>query len=341
MEVGREERSPLLRVQVDRERAADLGLRISEIGQALRTAVDGTVPTRFLHQGLEIDVRLQLPRHAVRDAERLGDLVLFRDNGSPLRLREVADFQLSEGPAHIERENQVRITRVIGDINTSVSDVATIMQTVESRLAGLELPERYSLLFGGQWETIQETRRELGLVLWLAAFLVFIVLAVQYERLSNPLVILAAAPLALIGVVAMLWFSATPLSAPVLIGGILLIGIVVNNAILLVEYIEIGRRSRGLAMREAIVEAGAVRLRPILMTTSTTVLGMTPLAIGMGAGTEIMRPLALAVVGGLLVAMLMTLFVVPSLYLVVSQLSEWLKAFLTGSERDPERALKA
>ncbi|MCC5807433.1 MAG: efflux RND transporter permease subunit, partial [Opitutales bacterium] len=190
-------------------------------------------------------------------------------------------------------------------------------------------PLRYPI-FGGQWETIEETNRELALVIALSVFLVFVVLAVQYERLSNPLVILATAPLALVGAVVALWITGTPLSAPVLIGVILLVGIVVNNAILLVEYIEIGRRRDGLSVPRAVVAAGAVRLRPILMTTLTTVLGMTPLAIGLGAEAEIMRPLAIAVIGGLLVSAFLTLFIIPALYLVVSDSAERAKRLFTG-----------
>jgi multidrug efflux pump subunit AcrB len=165
-------------------------------------------------------------------------------------------------------------------------------------------------------------------VIALALFLVFVVLAVQYERLTNPIVILAAAPMSLIGVVAILFLTGTPQSAPVLIGVVLLIGVVVNNAILLVEYIELGRRRERLQVREAIVWAGAARLRPILMTTSTTVLGMTPLALGLGEGAEIMRPLALTVIGGLLSSMLLTLIVVPCLYLIVTGVAERLKGWL-------------
>lgn len=175
------------------------------------------------------------------------------------------------------------------------------------------------MMLGGEWETIQDTNRELRVVIGLAIILVFMVMAVQYERLTDPLVILMSAPLSLIGVTAMLWATGTTLSAPALIGLVLLIGIVVNNAILLVEYIETGRREHGLDLEAAIVEAGALRLRPILMTTMTTVLGMTPLAIGLGEGAEIMRPLALAVIGGLSVSMLLTLFVVPCIYRIMNR----------------------
>ncbi|MCC5789703.1 MAG: efflux RND transporter permease subunit, partial [Opitutales bacterium] len=202
---------------------------------------------------------------------------------------------------------------------------------VQNRLADLDLPEQYSMIYGGQWETIEETNRELLLVISLSLFLVFVVLAVQYERLTNPLIILATAPLALIGVILGLWATQTPLSAPVLIGVILLVGVVVNNAILLVEYIEIGRRQKKLSLAHAIVSAGSLRLRPILMTTSTTVLGMTHLALGIGSGAEIMQPLAITVISGLLFSSLLTLFVIPVLYLIVHRMAFQLKTFLTRS----------
>lgn len=330
VEIGREDQSPIMRISVDRERAADFGFRVSEIGSAIRDAVDGVVPTQFRTANRQYDIRVKLPREVAQNEESLGEIILFRQNGSPVLLRDLALFELGEGPAHIVRENQNRAVRINGDINTSVADVGSIMSSVQNQLAGLELPEQYSMVFGGQWETIEETNRDLTVVISLSLFLVFVVLAVQYERLTNPLIILATAPLALIGVVLILWLTNTPLSAPVLIGVILLIGIVVNNAILLVEYIKLGRREHGLSSSRAIVSAGSIRLRPILMTTSTTILGMTPLAIGLGSGAEIMRPLALAVIGGLLVSMILTLFVIPCLYLIINDFGERAKRFITG-----------
>ncbi|MCC5827632.1 efflux RND transporter permease subunit, partial [Alkalimonas sp.] len=329
LETAREEQSPLLQIRVDRERAADFGLGVAQVGQAIRQAVHGAVPSRFVDQTREYDIRVQLPRAQVQDAEQLGNLLLFRQQGQTVFLRDLARFELTDGPAHIERENQSRLLRMNADINTAESDVASLMAEVERRLVDLELPDQFSLILGGQWETMQETQRELGLVILLSIFLVFVVLAVQYEKLSNPLVIIAAAPMSLMGVVLALWITGSLLSAPVLIGVVLLIGIVVNNAILLVEYIELGR-AEGKAMEQAIIEAGQVRLRPILMTTLTTVLGMTPLAIGLGEGAEIMQPLAISVIGGLLGAMLLTLLLVPVLYLLIIGASEQLVQALTG-----------
>lgn len=333
VEVGREDQSPLMRIIVDRERAADLGLRVSEIGRAVRQAVDGEVPSYFRDGQYEYPVRVRLPKDQVSDEQVLSNLILDRIDGVPVLLGDVASFQLGEGPAHIERENQNRVVRVNGDINTTVADVGQIMREVEERMSNFELPDQYSLIYSGQWETIQATNKELRTVVILAMFLVFVVMAVQYERFTNPLVILTAAPLALFGVVSALTLTNTSLSAPVLIGVVLLIGIVVNNAILLVEYIEIARRESKLNIQEAVLEAAKVRLRPILMTTLTTVLGMLPLALGIGEGAEIMNPLALTVVGGLLSAMVLTLFVVPALYVIVNGAAERAQEWIVGQNK--------
>ncbi|HDZ55156.1 MAG TPA: efflux RND transporter permease subunit [Pseudomonas xinjiangensis] len=314
---GTDNQSPLLRMLVDRQKAAEYGMQVADVGQVIRDAVDGMVPTQYIDANMEYDMRVRLPHDLVDDAQALENLLVPRDQGEPVVLRDLANFELGEGPSTISRENQSRIVRVVGDINSSLSDVSTIMAEVQSRLADLKIPERYSLIYGGQWEIIQDTNREVTVVILLSLFLVFVVLAVQYERLGNPLIIMVAAPLSLIGVSLTLWLTSTPVSAPVMIGLILLVGIVVNNAILLIEYIERGRQA-GLSVTQAIVEAGNVRLRPILMTTLTTVLGMAPLAIGLGEGAEMLRPLALTVVGGLTFSMLLTLFVVPCLYLIVN-----------------------
>jgi multidrug efflux pump subunit AcrB len=211
-----------------------------------------------------------------------------------------------------------------------VAPVGEVNDSIRARLAGLELPEGYAVLLGGEEEAIRDSNRQLAVVVLLAVFLVFVVLALQYESLVNPLVILVAMPLSLVGVGLALRLTGTPLSAPVLLGVILLAGIVVNNAILLVEYVEEYRREKGVPMLQAVVDAGAVRLRPILMTTLTTVLGMLPLALGLGEGSELMQPLAIAVVGGLTVSTLLTLFVVPSAYVLAQRGGDRLKAWLTG-----------
>ena len=334
-----EEASPQLIVALDRQRASDLGLNVGEVGQAVRTALDGAIPTRFTDGTNEFDIRVRLPREAFKSPEDLGAILLFpgTTRAQPVYLRDVADIRLGRGPTSILRINQSRQLRITGDINDAVTTVGDVNREVRSRLAGFTVPDGYSLVYGGEEEAIRENSRNLLIVIGLGIFLVFVVMAVQYDSVTDPLVIIGSIPLALTGVGLLLWITGTPLSAPVLLGVVLLGGIVVSNAILLVEYVELGRRERGLTMEQAVVEAGAIRLRPILMTSATTVLGMLPLAIGMGEGTEMMRPLAITVVGGLSVSTLLTLVVIPCVYLIVHKATARLKVLVVGEggERRP------
>jgi hydrophobe/amphiphile efflux-1 (HAE1) family protein len=327
-----EEASPLLTVVLDRERAAYLGLNAGAVGQTLRTALDGTIATRYTEGNREFDVRVRFPRERFTSPEDLGTVALFPGgaSGAPIYLRDVAEVRSGLGPTSIERENQNRIVRVTGDVITQVASVGEVNREIRARLSEMSLPDGYGLIYGGEEEAIRENSRLLLTVTLLAVFLVFVVLAVQYESLVNPFVILMAIPLSLVGVALGLWVTGTPQSAPVLLGVILLAGIVVNNAILLVEYVEQYRRQSGATMYEAAVEAGAVRLRPILMTTLTTMFGMLPLALGMGQGSELMRPLAIAMVGGLSLSMLLTLFVVPSAYVIFNTGADRLRVFVLG-----------
>jgi hydrophobe/amphiphile efflux-1 (HAE1) family protein len=327
-----EEASPQLEIALDRERASYLGLDVATVGQTLRTAMDGTVATRYTEGNREFDVRVMLPRESFRSSEDVGGVALFpgRDGGAPVHLRDVAAVTAARGPTTILRENQNRVLRITGDVLGEVSSVGEVNQAIRGRLADLAVPDGYAVLYGGEEEAIRDSNRQMMIVILLAIFLVFVVLAVQYESLVNPLVILFAIPLSLVGVAAGLRLTGTSLSAPVLLGVILLAGIVVNNAILLVEYAENFRKTPGTTLQQAVIDAGSVRLRPILMTTLTTMCGMLPLALGIGQGAELMRPLAIAVVGGLSVSMLLTLFVVPSAYIAFNQAGEGLRVWLTG-----------
>jgi multidrug efflux pump subunit AcrB len=299
------------------------------VGSALRDAVTGAIPTRFSTGQFDYTLRVRLPRDRLDNPDLLRDVIVGNGAAGPVRLGDVAELEMEEGPANIQRQNQLRVQRVVGSFNTAQSDVATIMAAIRERLAEYDGRDDVALLLGGQSEAVEESRRETVRVVLLAAFLVFAVLVVQYERLSNPLVIMLTAPFALLGAVLALWLTGTPVSAPAQLGLILLIGIVVNNAILLVEYIERGLR-RGLEVTEAVVEAGRIRLRPILMTVLTTVGGMLPLALGMGSGAELMRPLAIVVIGGLAMSTLLTLVLAPCLFVIVRRASQWLVETLTG-----------
>jgi multidrug efflux pump subunit AcrB len=215
---------------------------------------------------------------------------------------------------------------------TEVAPVGEVVDSVRARLASFTIPDGYGIVIGGDWEAVQQSNSQMALVVGLAIFLVFVVLAVQYESVIDPLVILLAIPLAMVGVIGILWVTHTPFSAPVLLGMILLAGIVVNNSILLVEFVEHYRRDEGVSARVAVIEAGAVRMRPIVMTTLTSLVAMIPIALGIGAGSELMQPLAIATVGGLTLSTILTLVVVPCGYLVLHGVGDRLKVLVLGNK---------
>ncbi|MGH7504739.1 MAG: efflux RND transporter permease subunit, partial [Longimicrobiales bacterium] len=347
LEISSDEASPILSIELDRERAAYLGLNVASVGQTLRTALDGTVATRYTDGNREYDVRVMFPRNRFQSPEDIGSIALFPGGarGAPIYVRDVATVTAKLGPSTINRENQNRVLNLNGDVvDEGGVSVGQVNDSIRVRLAGLELPAGYGLVYGGEEEAIRENNRQLAIVIALAIFLVFVVLAVQYESFVNPFVIILTIPLSLIGVGFALWLTASTLSAPVLLGVILLAGIVVNNAILLVDFAQQHRHEEGASLEEAVIEAGAIRLRPILMTTLTTVFGMLPLALGIGSGTELMQPLAIAVVGGLSLSAFLTLFVVPSAYVILNGAADTLQHWVTGTPRhalapEPEGAL--
>jgi multidrug efflux pump subunit AcrB len=336
LELSTEEASPQLSIEIDRERTSDLGLDATQVGQTIRTALDGSVVTRFTDGNNEYDIRVRLPRESFTSPEDLGAISMFPGNQRSIYLRDIATIRLGTGPTSILRVNQNRQLRVTGDVDDDIASVGQVTGAVRAALADLPLPEGYSLIYGGEEEAARANQRTLAVVTLLAIFLVFVVMAIQYESLTDPLAILVSIPLGLVGVALALWLTGTPLSAPVLLGVILLAGIVVNNAILMVEYVEIGRRERDLTLEEAVVEAGVVRMRPILMTTITSVLGMLPLALGLGEGTEMMQPLAVTVIGGLSVSTLLTLLVLPCAYLVVHGIAGALRRAVVGAPQAKE-----
>jgi multidrug efflux pump subunit AcrB len=312
-----EEVTQELSVRLDRKRAASYGLQVEDIGNILRFALEGKSVTDFISGDRSIDILLRLDRMEVAAPGDLESIVLFSKTEPrvPLRLGDVARIEILPQPATIVRDRQQRIV----DITASLGDDVTLQEAIEQSLAALAdlpLPPGYSIYDGGGLKAMQEGRDIGRLLLGLALFLVLVVMAVQYESLRNPLIILISVPFALIGVVLGLQWTALPLSMPVWLGLIMLAGIVVNNAIVLVEFIEIGRR-RGLGKHDAILEAARLRLRPILMTTLTTVVGMLPLALAIGEGSEMLQPLAVTIVSGLSFSTLVSLVLVPMVYRIL------------------------
>lgn len=330
-----DEGSPLLSIELDRERARARGLNVQQVGATVRTALDGTIATRYAEGNFEYDVRVYFPRNRFQSTTDLADIPLIATRGAPaIRLGDVATVRTILGPNAITRVNQSRQVQINGDVITEVATVGAVTDSIRARLAELELPDGYGLIIGGEQEAIDESNTQLLLVILLALFLVFVVLAVQYESLLDPIVILMAVPLAMMGVFAILLITGTPFSTPVTLGMIMLAGIVVNNSILLVEFAEGFLREGGHTRVQAIVAAGAARLRPIMMTTFTSLVGTLPLALGLGDGGELMRPLAIAVVGGLTVSTALTLFVVPCVYLIIHAVGDRVKRFLLGDRRN-------
>jgi len=304
-------------VQLDRARAAELKVDVEQVGRALRIALDGLIIGDFIEGDRAYDVRVRLPQEGIDSPTALAALPLFGAGGgniSGIRLGDVARIDMVVAPTEIRRQNQGRIVEVSAAL-TGDQPLGEVLQALKADLAGVELPPGYSLYYGGAFESLQRGNQLVLTLAGLALFLVFVVLAVQYESLRNPVVIMLGVPFALIGVIIGLWATALPISMPVWLGVIMLIGVVVNNAIVLIEYIELARKS-GISAYEAILAAARLRLRPIMMTTLTTVVGMAPLAFGFGEGSEMLRPLAVCMVFGLLFSMFVTLLLIPSIYLL-------------------------
>ncbi len=313
-EEGKMERT----LHVDRTRLADLGLTGAEVSDTVEHYVLGKVATRLREGGDEFDIRVLLRKEHRDFLEQLPRLPLITRDGRVIPLAGVASIEARRGPASIAREDQQRILKV----NAGLADDAVLGDVVEAmgaRLARLEVPDGFTVSIGGEFLEQQKIFADLAMGIALALFLVYTVMAIQFESVRHPLIIMTAVPFSLIGVVLALAFTGTTFNMNSFLGTIVLVGIVVNNAIVLVDYVNLLRREQGLPLVEALLEGGRRRLRPILMTTLTTALGLLPLAVGLGEGSEIQAPLARVVVGGLLTSTLITLFFVPSLYLLLER----------------------
>jgi len=302
---------PELQIQFDRERAAVLGLAVHEIADRVVSHVRGDVATRYSWNDRKIDVLVRSRESDRRSAESISNIIVNPESPRPISLSDVAEVHADIGPGEIRRVAQQRVGLVTA--NLQFGDLGTAGDEIEQIIAGMSMPAGISAQLAGQSLEMSRSFRSLILALALAVFLVYLVMASQFESLIHPLVIFFSIPLAAVGAVLALFVTGTTISVVVFIGLILLAGIVVNNAIVLVDLIN-QLRSAGLSKDDAIVEAGRLRLRPILMTTLTTTLGLLPLAIGAGEGAEIRAPMAITVIGGLVVSTVLTLVVIPVMY---------------------------
>jgi HAE1 family hydrophobic/amphiphilic exporter-1 len=315
--VSREEGKPELTVLVDRDKSSALGLNLSTVADTLNTGLTGTVATRYRDAGDEFDVRVRMKetdRLSLDNVKTFFLPVAGSAGASPSQstsLSNIAQIQEGKGPINIQRRNQERVITV--SASTTGRDFGSIVSEVNEKLASLNVPEGFTVQFAGEQAEQQEAFRSLIFALILAIALVYMLMAAQYESLLHPFVIMFSIPFAAIGIILILFLTGTNVSITVFQGIIMTAGIVVSNAIVLVDYINLMRR-QGTEMREAILESGRRRLRPILMTTLTTLFGLTPMALGIGAGAELQAPMARTVLGGLSVSTLFTLFFVPTMY---------------------------
>ena len=307
--------SPEVIVTLDRERAAALGVSAEQLASSVRRQLRGDVVGLFREAEKRLDIRLRAAARYRDRAEDVGRLRLRLADGATVPISAVARVEVSRGPAALHHAGGARTARVTARIGAA--DLGRALAQVETALSTLTLPPGATVELGGQDQELEGSFDSLRLALALAVFLVFVVMAVQFESLRHPFVILLSVPLGAVGVLGALALTGTAVSVLVLIGGVMLAGVVVNNAIVLVDAVE-RRRRAGEDHDAALVGGGRERLRPILMTTATTVLALLPMAVGLGAGNELRRPLAVTVIGGLSGATVLTLIVIPCLHRVLA-----------------------
>lgn len=315
VQLSREDLQPEYNVIFDRDKMAYYGLNSATAAQFIRNRIYGYECTKYREDGDEYDIVVRYAEPFRESLESIEDITLYSAMGKPIKLKDVATIEESFSSPEIERENRQRIVTVKGALGAGVP-LGDAVAEVNALLAEYETPAGLDLELGGTIEDQKEAFGDIGVLLVLIIILVYIVMATQFESLSYPMIIMFTIPFAMSGVFIALWLTGTPLSLNALIGAILLVGIVTKNGIVLVDYMNL-LVERGSSLTDAVIAGGKSRLRPVLMTSLTTILGMLPMALGIGEGSETWQPMGIAVVGGLLVSTMMTLFIVPALYSVL------------------------
>ncbi|RPI15227.1 MAG: efflux RND transporter permease subunit [Lysobacterales bacterium] len=332
MEAG----NPEIQIVFDQERAAQLGLVVRDVADRVVNSVRGEVATRYKLRDRQIDVLVRSVDSRAASVEEVRGLIVNPGSDFPVTLSSVADVQLAVGPAEVRRLGQERVALI--SANLAHGDLGSAVARLHEIVDEVELPPETTAFLSGQSEEMQESFRSLQFVLLLAIFLVYLVMASQFESLVHPFVILLTIPLAIIGAVWALWLTGTTVNVVAYIGLIMLAGIVVNQSIVLIDAVN-QARERGFSKHDAIVEAGRLRLRPILITKLTTILGLLPMVLGLGEGAEVRAPMAITVIGGVLLTTFLTLLVIPVVYSVLDRgRPERRSAVASASESAPEPA---
>jgi HAE1 family hydrophobic/amphiphilic exporter-1 len=309
--ISREEGRPELAIEVDRPKAALLGLSVTNVADSIRTNVAGTQAAFFRQHGNEYPIIVRLREEDRERVEDINDVLINAPTGQVMQAKNLMTMRNQSGPTEIQRKNQERILRVTAEPEIALSEA---VKAVNERMGEVRVSPQFQVGFGAEVEEQERAFKQLQMMLILAVVLVYAVMASQYESLRDPFIIMFSVPLAAIGVVLALKLTNTTFSLQAYIGVIMLAGIVVSNAILLVDYTNVLRRRDGMALRAAVEQAGRTRLRPIIMTTLTTILGLVPMALALGDGAELQAPLARVVIGGLTASTLITLVFVPTVY---------------------------
>jgi len=314
------EGKPEYHIRINREKASRLGLMVNQLANTVQTASLGKIATRYREGNEEVDIRVRFDRRYRDTLEDIKDIPIVTPNNSTIRLDQVATITRGEGQIQITRENQAR--QITVSANIAGRDLGSVVRDIKTRIVGIEkgLPSGYFIEFGGQYADMQDAFIIMAGAFLLATLLVYMIMASQFESFKHPLIIMFTIPLALIGVVVALLITGKPVSLPILIGFVMLGGIAVNNGIVMVDYINQLKR-RGVEKKEAILQASSVRLRPVLITALTTVLGMLPMAIDVSQGSEMRAPMAITVIGGLIATTFLTLYVIPIIYSLFDRVS--------------------
>jgi HAE1 family hydrophobic/amphiphilic exporter-1 len=314
-------------IKINRETASHLGLTVGQIGLTVRNALQGVIATQFRQSGEETDIQVRYNKVYRNDIENIKNLTIPTALGAQIPLKEIAQVYEGKELIKIEHEDQSRVAIITA--NTVNRDVGSIVNEIKDKLSTYRLSSGYSIEYGGSYKQMKETFRTLGMALILAILLVYMIMASQFESFVYPFVAMFEIPLAFIGVGLILFFTKQTLSLPSFMGIIMLAGIVVNNAIVLIDYVN-QLREKGMNKLDALIEGGVTRLRPILITSLTTLLGMLPMALSRQEGSEMMRPMAIAVIGGLLVATVLTLVVIPVIYSFMEDISRLMTIKING-----------
>ncbi|MBB3895743.1 efflux RND transporter permease subunit [Bacteroides pyogenes] len=311
--ISRSDYLPEYQVDFDREKLAMHGLNLSTAGMAVRNRINGSVASKYREDGEEYDIKVRNAPEFRTTLEDIENILIYNSRGEPVRVKDLGKVVERFAPPTIERKDRERIVTVSAII--SGAPLGNVVKAGNAIIDKMDIPAGVSIQVAGSYEDQQDSFRDLGTLGLLIIILVFIVMAAQFESLTYPFIIMFSLPFAFSGVLMALFFTGSTLSVMSLLGSIMLIGIVVKNGIVLIEYISLCRE-RGMAVLNAVVTSGKSRLRPVLMTTATTVLGMIPMAVGGGQGSEMWSPMAIAVIGGLTVSTVLTLILIPTLYSV-------------------------